>query len=88
MLKAVINTLQDLDFVVDKADATLGSVTASKFMGNVVLKMSVTTRTRENQLLVRANAQYGIQPLTDPERYQDFFNALDKSLFLATHKVD
>lgn len=89
MLRTVISTLQDLDFVIDRADLTLGSVTGSKFSSNCVLKMTVTVRPRgDKQLLVRANAQYGIKAIEDPEPYQDFFDALGKAIFLTAHKVD
>jgi hypothetical protein len=89
MLKVIISTLQDLDFVLDRADLDLGSATASKFTSNTLLKMTVTVRPRgETQLLVRANAQFGIKAIDDPEPYQDFFNALGKSLFLTAHQVD
>ncbi|RKY34805.1 MAG: hypothetical protein DRP78_06100 [Candidatus Omnitrophota bacterium] len=89
MMQTVISTLQDLDFVVRKADLILGSVTGSKFLGNAVVAMTVTIRPRgEKQLLVRVNAQIGIRSVEDAETYQDFFNALGKALFLAAHKVD
>ena len=89
MLRTVMSTLQDLDFVIDRADADLGTVTGSKFIKHTVLKMTVTVRSRgETQLLVRANAQYGLKAIDKPEPYQDFFNALAKSLFLTAHQVD
>lgn len=89
MMQTVISTMQDLDFVIDKADLTLGSVTGSKFLGYSVVTMTVTVRSRgEKQLLVRANAQYGIQSVDDPATYQDFFTALEKSLFLTAQQVD
>lgn len=89
MMRTVISTMQDLDFVLDKADLTLGSVTGSKFLGYTVVTMSVTVRPRgEKQLLVRANAQHGINTVEDPETYQDFFNALEKSIFLTAHQID
>lgn len=89
MMQTVISTMQDLDFVIDKADALLGAVTGSKFIGNKIVVMTVTTRSRgETQLLVRVNARCGIQTVEDPETYQDFFVALGKSLFLAAHQVD
>jgi len=34
MMQTVISTMQDLDFVIDKADLMLGSVTGTKFLGN------------------------------------------------------
>lgn len=89
MMQTVISTMQDLDFVIDKADFTLGSVTGSKFLGYEVITMSVTVRTRgEKQLLVRANAQYGVKSVEDPATYQDFFTALEKSMFLTAQQVD
>ena len=88
-LRTVISTLQDLDFVISKADLSLGTITASKFVSNKVLKMTVTVRPRgTKQLLVRANAQYGIKAIESPEPYQDFFNALGKAMFLTAHQVD
>ena len=89
MLRTIISTLQDLDFVIDRADLTIGSVTGSKFTANTLLKLSITVRPRgEKQLLVRANAQYGLKAIEDPEPYQDFFGALEKAIFLTAHQVD
>jgi len=89
MLQIVISTMQDLDFVIDKADLLLGSVTGTKFVRNASITMTVTVRSRgEKQLLVRANARYGVTSVTDPETYQDFFTSLEKSLFLTAHQVD
>jgi hypothetical protein len=87
-LRTIMATLQDLGFVVDKADATLGSVTATK-LDKYALRMTVTVRPRgQSQLLVRANAQYQLEPVVDPQPYQDFFAALEKAMFLAAHEVD
>ena len=89
MMRTVISTMQDLDFVIDKADYTLGSVTGSKFFRTTVITMTVTVRPRgEKQLLVRASAQYGIKSVKDAATYQDFFVALEKALFLTAHQVD
>jgi len=83
-----MSTLQDLGFVIDKADSTLGTVSATK-LNYYSLRMTVTVRPRgEKQLLVRANAQYNVQPITDPEPYQKFFTALEKAMFLAAHQAD
>jgi len=87
-LRTIMSTLQDLGFVLDKADATLGTVSATKLKG-YALRMTVTVRPRgETQLLVRANAQYNVQPVTDPEPYQQFFASLEKSMFLTAHQAD
>jgi hypothetical protein len=87
-LRTVIATLQDLGFVVDKADDVLGSVSATKLDG-YRLRMTVTVRPRgQTQLLVRANAQYNVTEVEDPQIYQDFFTSLGKSMFLTAHNVD
>lgn len=87
-LRTVIATLQDLSFVIDKADDVLGTVSATKLDG-YLLQMTVTVRPKgENQMLVRANAQYNLKAVEDPEPYQDFFTALEKSMFLTANAVD
>jgi len=87
-LRNVIATLQDLSFVIDKADDVLGTVSATKLDG-YLLQMTVTVRPKgENQVLVRANAQYNLKAVEDPEPYQDFFTALEKAMFLTANSVD
>lgn len=87
-MRTVIQTLQDLSFAVDKADEELGSISGIKLDG-YALRMTVTVFPKgESQMLVRANAQYNITPVTDPEPYQRFFAALEKSMFLAAAEVD
>ena len=92
-LRAVIATMQDLGFVIDKADATLGSVSGTKLAG-YQMRLTVTVRPRgEAQQLVRASAQFqaGVnapaKPIEDPAPYRDFFVALAKSLFLEAQEV-
>lgn len=88
VLVSVINTLQDLGFVVESADVDLGTVTASKLDG-YALKMTVTARPRgESQMIVRANAQYGLKAVNEPEPYQNFFAALSKAMFLEANNVE
>jgi hypothetical protein len=87
-LRTVIATLQDLGFLVDKADATLGMVTATK-LDRYELRMTIIVRPRgEKQLMVRANAQYQQTTVDDPRPYQQFFAALEKAMFLAAHAVE
>lgn len=87
-LRTIMATLQDLGFVISHADNTLGSVSGTK-LNNYALKMTVTVRPRgTNQLVVRANAQFNIQQVEDPEPYQQFFMALSRAMFLEAHQVD
>ncbi|ARN72644.1 hypothetical protein [Oceanicoccus sagamiensis] len=81
VLRTVMSTLQDLGFVIDKADNMIGIVSATKLNG-YNLAMSVSVRSKGEQMVVRANAQYNLQAIEDPGPYQDFFASLDKGLFL------
>jgi hypothetical protein len=93
-LRAIIATMQDLGFVIDKADATLGSVSGTK-LALYEIRMTATVRPRgTTQILVRTNAQFkrhpmgNTVPIEDPAPYRDFFTALAKSLFLEAQQVD
>jgi len=87
-LRAVIATLQDLSFVVDKADLDLGTVSATKLDG-YELRMTVSVRPRgQREMIVRANAQFNDRPVTDPQPYQSFFIALERAMFLSANLVD
>ena len=87
-LRTVIATMQDLAFVIDRADLVLGSVSGTK-LDRYSLRMTVTVRPRgKSQLLVRANAEYNTLPVTDATPYQNFFTALEKAMFLTAHQVD
>jgi hypothetical protein len=85
VLRATISTLQDLGFVIDRADLLLGSVSATKMQGYQI-KITVSVRPKGNdRMLVRANAQFNVTPIEDPKQYQDFFSSLEKSLFLSAN---
>ena len=87
-LRAVVATLQDLGFVIDKADYELATVSGTKLQ-SYEIRMTVTVRERDgNRLAVRANARFNDRAIEDPKSYQDFFATLDKALFLTLHKVD
>lgn len=87
-LRTIIATLQDLGFVIDKADNELGTVSGTKLDG-YSLRMTVTVRPRgKKQTLIRANATYNVTPVVDPQPYQQFFTALQKAMFLTAHEVD
>jgi hypothetical protein len=88
MLRTIMATLQDLGFVMDKADAGLGLVTATR-LDQVSFRMTVTVRPRgEKNLLVRASGQYGTRPVTAGQPYQRFFAALSKALFLDAQQIE
>ena len=88
-LKSVISTMQDLGFVISKADAQVGVVTGSKFADRNSVILSVTVRSKnDKQILVRANAQQQLEAIEDPQMYQDFFNALQKAMFLKAQELD
>jgi hypothetical protein len=87
-MRSVISTLQDLGFVIDKADLALGTVTGTKLDG-YALRMTVTVRPRNaKQMLVRASAEYAQEAVVDPAPYQSFFASLSKSMFLTAQNVD
>lgn len=88
VLRSVVATLQDLGFVIDKADYDLATISATKLQ-KYEIRMTVTVRERDgDRLAVRANARFNEQPIEDPKSYQDFFATLDKAMFLTLHEVD
>ena len=88
VLRTLIATLQDLGFVIDRADADLGTISATK-LDDFELRVTVSIRPRgETQTLVRANATWRNGPITDPVTYQDFYIALEKAMFLTAQQVD
>lgn len=88
VVRTVIATMQDLSFVIDKADADLGTVSGTK-LGGYQIKMTVTVRPKSaTQMVVRANAQYNLQAIEDPVVYQNFFSSLQKGMFLTAHSIE
>jgi len=93
-LRAVVSTLQDLDFIIDSADADIATVTATRLYQRAhyetyVMRITVTVRDMEGtRVAVRANARLQDKAIDTPETYQDFFAALDKAMFLVEQKVD
>lgn len=88
VVRTVIATMQDLSFVIDKADADLGTVSGTK-LGGYQIKMTVTVRPKSaTQMVVRANAQYNLKAIEDPVVYQNFFSSLQKGMFLTAHSIE
>lgn len=88
VFRAALATLQDLGFVIDRADDVLGTVTATRAAGAVV-RFTVTVRPASGErTLVRASGQHNLEALTDPLPFQRFFAALSQSLFLTANEVD
>ena len=85
-VRAVIATLQDLDFIVERANAGFGVVTAARFAEpnyTDVIAVTVTVRPQEGgKMQIRANAIFNNKPITEPKVYQNFFAALERAIFL------
>ena len=97
VMRAVIATLLDLDFVIDEADSDLGVITATRMSGYLLSATVVVTEKDDAHLQVRARLQTGWTPLagtavyelhasnTVPdETYREFFNSLGKNLFVTS----
>jgi hypothetical protein len=85
-MRGVISALQDLGFIIERANEPLGLVTAARFAEPNyydVVGITVTVRPQEgNRILIRANAIFNNKPIEDPKVYQNFFATLERSLFL------
>jgi hypothetical protein len=88
-MRAVIAALQDLGFIIERANEPLGLVTAARFAEPNyldVVGVTVTVRPQEGgRMLIRANAIYNNKPIEDPQVYQNFFATLERSLFLSAN---
>lgn len=87
VLRAVVSTMQDLGFIIERADEKLGTISGTSYTHASKLTVSVRAINKK-QIVVRANAQVGLNALDDPIPYQNFFNALGQSLFLEAHEVE
>lgn len=88
VLRAVISTMQDLGFIIDKADADLGTITGTNYSQASKLTVTIRSLRDRKQTIVRANAQVGVNSIESPAAYQNFFAALSQSLFLEAHEVE
>lgn len=85
-MRGVIAALQDLGFIIERANDPLGLVTATRFAEpnyHNVVGVTVTVRPQaEGRIMIRANAIYDNQPIEDQKVYQNFFATLERSLFI------
>ena len=87
LLRTIIVTFQDLGFVIDDAEESLGTVSGTKRSG-YSLRMTVSIRPRgTQQMIARSNIQYNLETVEKPEPYQYFFSTLSKALFLEAQPV-
>ena len=85
-LRAVVAALQDLGFIVERANGPMGLVTAGKFgpNGRGFVELTVTVRAKgKEQTEVRVNALFNTKPIEDPKVYQNVFTAVERSLFIS-----
>jgi hypothetical protein len=88
IFQAAISTLQDLGFVIDRADDILGTISATRY-GNGLVRFTVTIRpSGKNQTIVRASGQLNQHELSDPAPFQKFYDAMSQALFLQANAVD
>jgi hypothetical protein len=85
-MRGIIAALQDLGFIVERANEPLGLVTAARFAEPDYLSVATVTVIVRPQpggrKLIRVNAIYNHKPIEDPKIYQNFFASLERSLFL------
>lgn len=85
-LRGIIAALQDLGFIIERANEDLGLVTAARFAEPNyydVLGITVTARPQAGgKMMIRANAIYNNVPVSDPKVYQNFFTTLERSMFI------
>lgn len=85
VMRGVVASLQDLGFIVERANGPMGLVTAGKFgpNGNGFVELTVVVRAKgAEQTEVRVNALFNTKPIEDPKVYQNFFIAVERSLFV------
>jgi hypothetical protein len=85
-IRGVIAALQDLGFIIERANEPLGMVTAARFAEPNfydVVGVTVTVRSGgDTQSVIRVNAIFNNKPIDDPEVYRNFFATLERSFFI------
>lgn len=85
-VRGVISVLQDLGFIIERANEPLGLVTAARFSEPnylAIVGVTVTVRSQaDGRMMIRVNAIHNNKPIEDPKVYQNFFASLERSLFI------
>lgn len=94
-VRAVVSTLQDLGYTIEKVETSAGTVTATKL---TILRLTASVYPRGTaQTVVRANAivkpqanqPHMLNQVDDPEFYlKYFFEPLSKAMFLTALQVE
>ncbi len=85
VMNNIVATMQDLGFVIEKVDKDLGTISGFSFTNQT--SMTVSVRPQGKSMIVRANASKDTTTITEPQAYQNFFNALSQSLFLTANEI-
>lgn len=85
LLRCVIVTLQDLDFVINQADSNLGYISASKLNGYNLHVSVMADEVKSGQVPIRVRFELVTHlaiggEYQNPETYQAFFASLQKNL--------
>ena len=87
VMRSTLGTMQDLGFIIGRADDALGTISGTAISNRASMTVSVRPVGTE-RIIVRANIQHGARVVTDPAAYQAFFDSLSQSMFLAAHMID
>jgi hypothetical protein len=85
VLRGVIAALQDMGYIIERINNTMGFVTAGKLdsKGSGVIELTVIVQAAANQHTeIRVNALHNTKAIEDPEVYQRFFTIVERSLFM------
>ena len=83
VLRSTVSTLQDFGFILTQADRFFGMISGIAFPSGA--NISIIVRPRGNRTYVRANIQYNLRTVQDPEAYRRLYNALAQSMFLTAN---
>jgi hypothetical protein len=89
VMRAVVATLQDLNFVIMRTDSNLGIITGEKNHENSSIFITVSTKEKNNiGTVVRVSIIRNKETIEYLAPYQDFFSALQKSVFLQINNIN